>query len=221
MFREILLFSSMAILASGCVSQEPRTDTDAGALEMSFVLGVERASYTQLTDDYAVTVDHVSHMVIGSVIHSDKVDIAFFRHVGVAPCWANAVLPEPVTMRGNPMDGWDYATSIAIGGIDVWPNRHEVPGRVIALQPWSGPIQGVKTYAPFDAVFVHGNAEHGYSGGPVVNAKNEVVGIISAIVSPPSGEYHYQDGDILAVPSATIWAEFRRLVPAQVTEAVR
>ena len=203
-------------LLTGCTSFSPRFPTDAGALQGTVLLVNERASYTQLTPDYAVTNDHTAHLVMGAVTRSDRYDLAYFKHHGIAPVWANAVLGEPVTLAGNPNSIADYVASIVFTIPPLWPDRETEASQVIAIREWTGSNPG-HGQVPFDAVFFRGPARPGYSGGPVVDANHEVVGIMSAsVASRPAHEYHYGVGDGIAIPTALVWSEFHRLVQPEV-----
>jgi hypothetical protein len=203
-------------LLTGCTSFSPRFPTDAGAMQGTVLLVNERASYTQLTPDYAVTNDHAAHLVMGGVTRSDRYDLAYFKHRGSPPVWSDAVLGEPVTLAGNPISGWDYVASVGFGIPPLWPDRETEASQVIALVQWGCPCPG-KGQTPFAAVFFRGPDRPGYSGGPVVNADREVVGVMSGVVTGrPAHEYHYGVGDGIAIPTALVWSEFHRLVQPEV-----
>lgn len=213
MQANIIAISAIATL-SACTSYAPRSPTDAGAMQASLIVYNERASYTQLTPDYAVTNAHTAKLVDGAVIRSDRYDLAFFKHTGAAPRWGTSVPGDPVTLHGNPIGAWDYILGLGLGVPIVWPDRQLMQSQVIARMPWTE-----KGHSPVDTIFVSGPAISGYSGGPVVNEHNEVIGIMSArIAQVPAHEYHYGVGDGIVIPASTIWAEFYRLLNDQVAQ---
>lgn len=215
--RVVLALATM-VAVSDCTSFSPRFPTDAGAMQADFGIVVARASYAQLTADYAVTNRHTANLVWGDVIKSQIHDLAFFRHKGAAPEWADAVVGDPVVVNGNPVNWGDWIAADVLDVPPLWPWRQSEAGSVVAIQP--SYLESDYNVRGAMAVFVRGGGSSpGFSGGPVVDSKGRVVGVVSGPVELVllKGQ-PYRKGDSVVIPSSTVWSEFHRLIKQEVAE---
>lgn len=206
----------MLLALTECTSFAPRFPSDAGALQGPGVLSWHRAAYTQLTPEWAVTNRHADGLLFAHPVESKNFDLAFFRHAGTPPQWADAEMGEPVKVNGNPFGWADFAVFAVFDIPPIWANREQADGYVVTQAPWYGQAGGY-TISGGMTLFIRGASEDGFSGGPIVDPKGRVVGVVwGPIEKLPPGEARYRIGDTAAVPSEVVWSEFRRLVPAEV-----
>jgi len=198
--RCVLFGTAVALMLVGCASPPSQpSGCIAYSPAVPFVASLGRVCATQLDNRWAVSVKHAGYALVETdVIKDPDYDIVFFRHDGIAPPWADAQVGDKVTAEGNPGMVLDYLVSFPV------PNRETVSGKVISVAKYCGTKE---TPSKCTNALVH-NApiEHGYSGGPLIGESGRIVGMNVA------GKTDQTLG--VALPTALIWAEFARLVPA-------
>lgn len=157
MFSKKIALVMIAVLAicTGCASQK----TDVGApygqmLVRDGLVGNATSSYVQWNKEYAVTVKHsdVKHQV---AYNSEDYDVRFVKkRSNTVPVWTDAQKGEILSMTGYPRPYQKEPTirqGADVGTVNVYDKTT---------------YRGVKTLII-----------RGMSGGPVLNANKEVVGI--------------------------------------------
>lgn len=197
------VFAIGALLLAGCASP-PSPVTYAHQLSRGACeAGAQWGASTQLTDDVAVTNAHAAALLEnwrGLLAIDERADLAFYRHRGTPATWTDARPGESVALYGS-----------ECGGVQVG-----VRGAVIgALKPTAFDSCTHCTVGPSTIVLRATGAGPGFSGGPVVNDSGQVIGLTYSMIA------HLRDealapglrvGDMLAIPSALVWAEYERLV---------
>ena len=182
---------------NGCIAYSP-------AVPLVAQLG--RVCATQLDEHWAVSVHHGRWQVWESgtveTIEDPDYDLVFFKHEGKAPVWRDAVAAEDAWAEGNPGSVLDVLVGLPVS------NRERASGSIAARTIWYCGPKDSKMQCT-DAILFLGRVQHGYSGGPLV-ARNDgaIVGVVDA-----GFETGLYKGDGIALPTALIWSEFRRLVP--------
>lgn len=160
------------LLLAGCIHLHP-DETPAPFILLN--AGVPTlmdlaASATQLTSDVAVTARHARWIAPGATwVMAGPMDIAYFRSTQARPLRA----VDPV--RGEAVTAW---------GTSPWSGtaRHEsarvIEPLVSMRQTFDRPVLGFVIDAELSS---------GYSGGPVINARGELVGIITNTITLDDG----------------------------------